>query len=220
MAGEVLERTVLAASRIQIVKYCHVGAIAILFFDYLLTLHMETTLVWPSRWSISKVLFMLSRYLPFVEVPLSLYYDSPPLDLPGCDLIGGQFILVGIPFIIVVLNEVALMSYTMWIGFRAYRHSRNPLVVTLYRDGIMYFVFLSAGSLLNLVILVAGPAHTQDLLNGLLRVVHSIFSCRILLHVREAERRRQEEQQVPDLDLGSELSFATTSRTGYRSAVR
>ncbi|KAJ7611550.1 hypothetical protein DFH06DRAFT_156442 [Mycena polygramma] len=232
MAGEVLEGAVIAASRVQIVKYVDVASIAILFFDYLLTFNLEVALVWPSRWSISKALFLLSRYLPFFEVPFSLYYvfaespslthcrivnsiiivarlvgialaelilvvrtyalsgrerriicvfgtlfaigvsisiitlsifvhksiyDAPPLDLPGCHLAGGPFILVGIPFIIIVLNEVALMSYTMWIGVKAYRHSHNTLLITLYRDGIMYFAFLSTGSLINLVILVAGP---------------------------------------------------------------
>ncbi|KAJ7115357.1 hypothetical protein C8R44DRAFT_223330 [Mycena epipterygia] len=265
--GEVLEAAALAASRVQIVKYGYIGSLTILFFDYFLTLNLEATLVWPSRLSISKVLFLLSRYLPFLEVPLSGYYtfapnaslshcfavnsaiivtrlvgiaiaeailllrtfalsgrqlqvlqvfgtiytlgvstsaitlslfiagskyDVPPLNLPGCDLAGGSFILVGIPFIIIVLNEMALMGYTLYLGVKTYRDTHSVLVATLYRDGIIYFLFLSIGSLINLVILVAGPPHMQDLLNNLLRVVHAIFSCRILLHVREAECKRHE----------------------------
>ncbi|KAJ6505773.1 hypothetical protein C8R47DRAFT_1315954 [Mycena vitilis] len=303
MAREVIETAVIAASRVQIVKYVNVASIAILvrrrvngstyvaklapllqFFDYFLTFNLEVALVWPSRWSISKALFFLSRYLPFFEVPFSFYYvfaehpslthcrivnstiivarlvgialaelilvvrtyalsgrerrimvvfgtlfaigvsisiitlsifvhkstyDAPPLNLPGCHLAGGPFILVGIPFIIIVLNEIALMSYTMWIGVKAYRHSHNTLVITLYRDGIMYFAFLSTGSLINLVILVAGPSNTQDLLNSFLRVVHAIFACRILLHVRQAERVRQE---MTFSELGSDVLFAEHSQ--------
>ncbi|KAJ6568805.1 hypothetical protein B0H19DRAFT_1373275 [Mycena capillaripes] len=287
MAGQVLEGAALAASRIQMGKYANLASVAILFFDYLLTLNLEVTLVWPSRWSISKVLFVLSRYLPFLEIPFILYYifarnpslthcriinstviiarligialaeailvvrtyalsgkerrilgifgtvfaigasisvltlstfiqgskyDVPPLQLPGCHLSGGTFILVGIPFIIIVLNELALMSYTVWIGLKAYRYSHNPLVITLYRDGIMYFVFLTIGSLINLVILVAGPSNTQDLLNSFLRVVHAIFACRIILHVREAERMRQETYPVELVELGSDVTFATITR--------
>ncbi|KAJ7115346.1 hypothetical protein C8R44DRAFT_223241 [Mycena epipterygia] len=211
----------LAASRLQIVKYADIGSIAILFFDYFLTLNLEATLVWPSRLSISKVLFLVSRYLPFLEVPLSAYYifapnasmshcfavnsaiimtrlvgiaiaeailllrtfalsgqqlrilyvfgaiytlgvstsiitlslfikgsqyDVPPLNLPGCDLAGGSFILVGIPFIIIVLNEMALMGYTLYLGVKTYRHSHSLLVTTLYQDGIIYFVFLTSPS--------------------------------------------------------------------------
>ncbi|KAJ7473948.1 hypothetical protein FB451DRAFT_1466370 [Mycena latifolia] len=271
----------LAASRLQIVKYADIASIALLFFEYSLTLNFEKTLVWPSRLSISKILFLLSRYLPFFEVPLILYYvfavnaslkhckiingaviitrlvgmaiaeavlllrtyalsgknhqvlivfgtmsacqppppvspssstaqnAVPPLDLPGCNLIGGTFILVGVPFIIIVLNEIALMSYTLYLGVKAYRHSRSPLVVTLYRDGVMYFAFLSVGSLVNLINLISGPSHLQDLFNSALRMLHSIFACRILLHVREAERRRHE-QSYEDRII-SEIYFETTS---------
>ena len=37
------------------------------------------------------------------------------------------------------------MVLTLWVGIRRFRHSRNPLVITLYRDGIPYFVVLVAG---------------------------------------------------------------------------
>jgi len=288
MAGEALEGLALAASRLQMVKYSDLASIAILFFDYFLTLNLEVTFVWPRAWSISKVLFVLSRYLPFVEVPLIFYYvfalnpgvtscriinstvivarlvgialaeailvlrtyalsgrnprilrifgtlfafgvstsiitlsifihgskyDVPPFHLPGCDLTGGTFILVGIPFIIIVLNELVLMTYTMWIGLKTYRQSHSPLVVALYVDGIMYFVFLSVGSILNLIILVAGPPHTQDLLNSFLRVLHAVFSCRIILHVRQADHRRQELANEEVLSLGS-LNFGTKPPRG------
>ncbi|KAJ7193463.1 hypothetical protein GGX14DRAFT_577251 [Mycena pura] len=305
MAGEV--EAGLAAWRLQMVKYSDMAAIALLFFDYFLTLNLEKTLVWPSRWSISKILFVFSRYLPFVEVPLCVYYifalrpssascqavnssviserrhhpaslkalnmtrsgsahrnfhsrsyppsadvcpewpesalpanfhaslgvsasivtlsifirgseyDAPPLDLPGCDLVGGTFIFVGVPFIVITLFEMSLMSYTLWLGIQTYRHSASPMVVTLYRDGILYFVFLSAMSICNLVVLVAGPAHMQDLLNGILRVLHAIFSCRIILHVREVERTRQDATYTH----GTDVYFATLhdNDTDHREQV-
>lgn len=34
------------------------------------------------------------------------------------------------------------MSYTLWIGVKTYRHTTSPLVTTLYRDGVTYYVFL------------------------------------------------------------------------------
>ncbi|KAJ7691364.1 hypothetical protein B0H17DRAFT_1201211 [Mycena rosella] len=258
MAGEALAVEVLAATRLQIVRYIEMASSAILFFDYLLTLNLEVTLVWPSRWSVSKFLFMTSRYLPFLEIPLTSYYTfaahtslkrcmiinaviiigrvvgiaiaeailllrtyalsdaAPPLNLPGCDLAGGTFILVGIPFIIVVLNEIILISYTMWLGIKTYRDSRNPLIFTLYQDGVMYFAFLSVASILNLVILIAGPKNMQDMLNSLLRVMHAVFSCRILLHVREAEFKRQRQSYldriISDIDFASMGSNALEGR--------
>ncbi|KAJ7088442.1 hypothetical protein B0H15DRAFT_1022453 [Mycena belliarum] len=242
MASLVDSEEALAASRIQIVKYVAVASNAILFFDYALTLHLEVTLVWPSRWTLSKVFFLLARYLPFLEFPGVLYYvfktdatlkpcaiinasvimtrvlgvavaedNVPPLNLPGCNLSGGTFIFVGIPFIIVVLNELVLMIYTLWLGFKAYRHSHNPLIITLYRDGIVYFAFLSIGSVINLTNLISGPPYLKDLFNDLLRILHSVFACRIVLHVREAERRRHGETYLEGMILHSDVQFATAT---------
>ncbi|KAJ7065626.1 hypothetical protein C8F01DRAFT_1366576 [Mycena amicta] len=320
-----LQGPALAAWRVQMVKYCDLAAIILLSFDYLLTVDLEVwmllpssvfvqtftqkSLVWPSRWSISKVLFILSRYLPFVEVPLCIYckstgnappqcspaqyypdifaldptlkackilnstvimarvvgiavaeailllrtyalsgrneralriltllwaigvstsiitlsvfikgskYALAPLNLRGCDLTEGKFILVGIPFIIIPVYEMILMSYTIFLGVKNYRYSTNPLVVTLYRDGLSYFFFMGVMSIANLIILVAGPEHMQDILNSFLRVLHSICSCRIILHVRDAERKRQLRTATLGLrtaDLISDVGFALASST-------
>ncbi|KAJ7029271.1 hypothetical protein C8F04DRAFT_1398527 [Mycena alexandri] len=69
-------------------------------------------------------------------------YSVFPLGLGGCNLTGGPIILAGLAFILLLLNEIALMSYTLWLGVKLYRHSASPLVGTLYRDGITYFIFL------------------------------------------------------------------------------
>ena len=34
------------------------------------------------------------------------------------------------------------MLLTIWIGIKRHRNSRNPLIVTLYRDGIFYFIYM------------------------------------------------------------------------------
>jgi len=41
--------------------------LAILVYDYFLTLPRETSLIWPTPWNSMKVLFLLTRYLPFVD---------------------------------------------------------------------------------------------------------------------------------------------------------
>ncbi|KAJ7152341.1 hypothetical protein C8R46DRAFT_1121092 [Mycena filopes] len=256
----------LSATRLQAVKYFDTAATAILVFDYCITFNLEYTLIWPSRWSLTKILYVLSRYPAFFDVPLVLYYltptvslehcaqlntaiaagnifgiavaeaifvlrtyalsgrrrkilyifggiytacvvavvammgtflrnmrySPPPADIPGCNLTGGPFLLVGLSFILVLLNETALMSYTLYLGFKTYRHSHSPLIATMYRDGIMYYVFLCAGSAANVAILIGAPKQLRELLNTPLRVLHSILSTRALLHVRAAESRRWE----------------------------
>ncbi|KAJ7870757.1 hypothetical protein B0H14DRAFT_2571084 [Mycena olivaceomarginata] len=284
MDGSFSEADALASTRLQAVKYFDVVAIVILVsrygqvhrefhpimvsqvFEYCLTFNLEVSLIWPSRWSLTKILYLLSRYPAFFDVPLVLYYlnptvsieycaqintaiaagnvfgiaiaeaifilrtyalsgrqrtvlitfgtlysvflvatvsmmaiflrnmiYSPPLPhVPGCNLTGGPFILVGLSFILVLLNETALMSYTLWIGVKTYRHSTSPLVTTLYRPTA------SLGSAANVAILIGAPyafilqKQLRELLNTPLRVLHSVLSTRALLHVRKAERERSE----------------------------
>ncbi|KAJ7234016.1 hypothetical protein B0H12DRAFT_1239165 [Mycena haematopus] len=267
----------LAAMYLQTVKYFDVVAAV---FDYCLTFNLEVSLMWPSRWSLTKILYALSRYSAFFDVGLVLYYATPavslahcaqlntgiasgnvfgiavaeaifvlrtyalsgrqpkvlkifgtiysacliatvvmismflrnmiysppPLGIHGCNLTGGPFILVGLSFILVLLNETALMSYTVRLMIKTYRHHHSPLVEALFHDGVTYYVLLccasvavpftdsngflvSVGSAANVVILVVAPAELRDALNTPLRVLHSVLSTRTLLHVREAERK-------------------------------
>ncbi|KAJ7784289.1 hypothetical protein B0H16DRAFT_293030 [Mycena metata] len=238
--SDTLSKEALSALRLQAVKYMNSAATAILLFDYALTFHLEVDLIWPSKWSPAKIIFLLARYTPFLDVPLQLYYSTArmpfkrcaqvnfatsystilglamseaifvlrtyalsgrrqkiiyifgaiylicvlaivvmmsvllryqsysvfPLGLGGCNLTGGPIILAGLAFILLLINETALMSYTLWLGFKLYRHSSSQLVETLYRDGIMYFVFLCLGSAANVVLLVAAPVrHSQIILS-------------------------------------------------------
>ncbi|KXN91750.1 hypothetical protein AN958_04752 [Leucoagaricus sp. SymC.cos] len=44
--------------------------------DWLLSLNLEVSLIWESRWNVLKVLYLLARYLPFVDVGLSIIRSS------------------------------------------------------------------------------------------------------------------------------------------------
>jgi len=58
----------------RIIKdYAYVAAIALLIYDYLLTIYAEITLVWYSPWTYTKVLFLLTRYLPMANAYFILY---------------------------------------------------------------------------------------------------------------------------------------------------
>ncbi|KAJ7362890.1 hypothetical protein DFH08DRAFT_1073794 [Mycena albidolilacea] len=282
MDGSFSEADALASTRLQAVKYFDVVAIVILVFEYCLTFNLEVSLIWPSRWSLTKILYILSRYPAFFDVPLVLYYlnptvsiehcaqintaiaagnvfgiaiaeaifvlrtyalsgrqrtvlitfgtlysvflvatvsmmaiflrnmiYSPPLPhVPGCNLTGGPFTLVGLSFILVLLNETALMSYTLWIGVKTYRHTTSPLVTTLYRDGVTYYVFLFLGSAANVAILIGAPKQLRELLNTPLRVLHSVLSTRALLHVRKAERERSERTVATHTTSAGSVHFA------------
>ncbi|KAK7065052.1 hypothetical protein R3P38DRAFT_2827703 [Favolaschia claudopus] len=252
-------------------------------FDYCLTFGLETSLIWPARNSLTKTLFLLARYSPFVDVPIVLYYNltpniaanaclglnvvsttmglfgiaigelilviwtyalsgckrsvlfifgsiyiveatasliligiylnsltfAPPIPnaLPGCNQTGGETILVGTAFIIALFNEFLLMCYALWLGYRKYRRIRNPFIVTLYRDGITYFLFLFLGYGANLAVILVEKVGISLILN-LLRVLHSVLFCRVLLNVRQVEHKRAEESVRMRVNSGSEITFA------------
>lgn len=46
---------------------------------------------------------------------------------------------------------IVVFTLTMWMGIQKYRHSRNPLVAVLYRDGILYFALIFGGSRVPLI---------------------------------------------------------------------
>lgn len=63
-----------------LLDYFYVTAAAVVIYDYLLTLHLEIKYIWSSRWSYTKVLFLLNRYVAFVSTSVILY-DQVFLDV-------------------------------------------------------------------------------------------------------------------------------------------
>ncbi|ETW77542.1 hypothetical protein HETIRDRAFT_173803 [Heterobasidion irregulare TC 32-1] len=65
----------------------------ILIQDWLVLFGEEVDLVWNSQWSIPKLLYIINRYAPFVDVTLDLYHSlsksiSPEVPSPSevqCD---------------------------------------------------------------------------------------------------------------------------------------
>ncbi|KAJ7777960.1 hypothetical protein DFH07DRAFT_951039 [Mycena maculata] len=139
------------------------------------------------------IVAILSSIVFLVLFLQSVTYGPPPLpNIPGCSLVAGNVVFASIPFIIVLLNDTVIMAYTLWIGLANYRYSRNPLIVALYRDGITYYLFLCIVSAVNVAALLQAPKSLAQLFNTFLRVLHSVLSTRILLHVREIEKIESE----------------------------
>jgi len=72
---------------LQITKYTNIGALAVLVFDYCITFQDEVQWTWSRPWDVTRVIFALSRYLPFIGAALTaraaLYVSGPcPSNLP------------------------------------------------------------------------------------------------------------------------------------------
>ncbi|KAF5363312.1 hypothetical protein D9756_000205 [Leucocoprinus leucothites] len=69
----------------RLVTCCNFASVTILILDWLLTFDLEVSLVWKSRWNIMKGLYLLARYLPFVDVTLALLHQfSDTLQASQC----------------------------------------------------------------------------------------------------------------------------------------
>jgi len=83
--------------------------------------------------------------------------------------------------------DLAVLVLTIWKGFTQWRRDASPLVKTLYRDGILYFILLFTISMVNFILFRATTLTVfYDLLLELQRVLHSVLSARIILHARIA----------------------------------
>jgi hypothetical protein len=118
-------------------------------------------------------LFMSSR--TFAPAPLPIW--------PGCFPSSNSS--VGIyDYVTVIIYESVILFLTLYSGYKRFRHSATPLLVILYRDGVLFFSLLFALSLGNVLTLVIGTPKAY--LTTLQSVFHSLLSTRILLHAREA----------------------------------
>jgi len=71
---------------LQMSKYFNVAGIAILVFDYLITIEDEARWVWDRKWDTTRLIFTVSRYVPFLGTGLTSYYlsfDSPFAPCPS-----------------------------------------------------------------------------------------------------------------------------------------
>jgi len=106
---------------------CFQASIASLFiFDYFYQLEDEVTFIWSrGDWSVGKALFVLTRYIPFIIIPLTLCSTfAANLDVRIC-----QTLL----YIIAILETVAIAFSEVTFGLRAYAMwNRNKAVLVVY----------------------------------------------------------------------------------------
>ncbi|KAG2065407.1 hypothetical protein BDR04DRAFT_1083222 [Suillus decipiens] len=59
--------------KLQTVKYANLGSLAVLVFDYCVTFPEEVRWTWFKPWDITRVIFIVSRYLPFAGAGMTAY---------------------------------------------------------------------------------------------------------------------------------------------------
>jgi len=247
----------------------------ILVYDLACTLDQEILYVWPRPWSMSTALFVLNRYLPFVDTFLSLsakftrispeeclmrnkavgwlsvfgimlsegilmlrtyaiwerkrgvliflcalalvvsvptivflYLETRSLqykpnspDVLGCTLAhSGKILIFG--YLMIMISETAIAVLTAVKAYRDLRRSRVPWILKLYRDGMLFYVYLLIVSIANVMVPILAPSMYANWLATPQRVLHSVLCSRVLLLI--LRRRRI---------VSTEVSRSTTSES-------
>ncbi|KAA1470555.1 hypothetical protein DENSPDRAFT_879796 [Dentipellis sp. KUC8613] len=108
--------------QLTLVTYFDLSAMTLLYYDYFLTLPDEIDLIWGSRWTATKVLFLLNRYIPFFDAVLGVYHQlASEVSEETCYAMyagSGWMVVygVGISEIILVFRTYALWEKDRRIG--------------------------------------------------------------------------------------------------------
>ncbi|KAH8827455.1 hypothetical protein DL96DRAFT_1710578 [Flagelloscypha sp. PMI_526] len=246
------------------------AALAILVWDWLITLDTEIRLVWPSRWTLGKVLFFFTRYMSLADVLMSIArlqlmdagddsitcpkpylaivwldvvgiqiaelilvlrtwavygrnmwvlagllilqsatfiyngiavqifvhsikWAGPDLaGIPGCNIIAADAGIISGTYVAIMAFETTIFLVTMARALqREQRKSGSQLVHIIYRDGLIFYLFIVFVSTVNVVIIFTAPQEYTVVLSIFQRVMHSVATGRILLHMRESTERPQ-----------------------------
>ncbi|KAF6749060.1 hypothetical protein DFP72DRAFT_548246 [Ephemerocybe angulata] len=107
-------------------------------------------------------------------------------------------------YAIIVASESMIMLISVAIGFARYRASNNRLLWVFHRDGIFYFVTLAAVTTANIIFDSVAPLEYKFMVAAPQGVLHSILSCRLILHLHEF----------------SEKELALTESEEHRSSIQ
>jgi len=123
-------------------------------------------------------------------------------------------VATGVQYICLIFYEMGMLVLNCIAFWRMAR--QNPpgrLIMTLYRDGVMYMAAMLVFSVINAVVTLV---RSSDVLNSPQMVLHSILASRVFFNLRETTRREQESSLSITL---SEFRVATQGSSGFNSSL-
>ncbi|KAF8995896.1 hypothetical protein BDQ17DRAFT_966015 [Cyathus striatus] len=135
--------------------------------------------------------------------------DLPSPAFTGCLVVNGSSILA-MCWVVLMIYEAGIVILIVIPGVASYRSGGNTeLYRTVYRDGVLYYVTLLALSALNVVLILTLPRGYVNLLSSFAiflwssahsltsafsveRILHSILTSRVILHLRQHCQPHQE----------------------------
>jgi len=121
-------------------KYLAVAMFAMSMYEYALTLEKEIKYFWSGSWSISRVLFLVSRYFPLIVIIFVLVgFHGNNLSLKLCtDIIKGSFIVNTLEMTVIQ----TMLTLRVWYLCRFNAHARFLVVFTSVSCNIAAYAIL------------------------------------------------------------------------------
>ncbi|KAJ8088100.1 hypothetical protein PM082_013651 [Marasmius tenuissimus] len=85
---------------------------------------------------------------------------------------------------VIVLMTIWKAYCTWWTTTRNVPIRASPLIVSFYRDGMLFYCCVLPFTIINVIALLGLPEGLLLIADTPLRVVHSILACRLVIHVR------------------------------------
>jgi len=128
-----------------------------------------------------------SQFLKAVTFLPNMYPEASALS--GCWMISlapsGD---LWVSYLVILLNETVIVVTTILYILRDGGYGCTPLVRTVQRDGVFFYIYLQALSIFNILFIrFATPDfHLNATIQSLHRVFHAILTARMLLNIRRA----------------------------------
>ncbi|KAJ8596599.1 hypothetical protein M405DRAFT_877501 [Rhizopogon salebrosus TDB-379] len=99
---------------IQTAKYCNVAGLGVLIFDYFLTLGHEVRWTWNTGWRFNRVIFVISRYMPFVAASMTAYAAIAARINENCSRFSSASNAIHIISIVAAEGLLIIRTYAFW----------------------------------------------------------------------------------------------------------
>ncbi|EJD44943.1 hypothetical protein AURDEDRAFT_166130 [Auricularia subglabra TFB-10046 SS5] len=141
--------------------------------------------------------------------------DAIPV-LHGC-VIESSTNHVGYGWIVLTSFELVIVILTLIKGFEHFRVGQSNLIMSLYRDGILFFVYLFVLSLCNLLFIFTSPKEYVVMFGPMQRSFNAILSCKIVMHLQAALSVRP--STAPTEELSTHIALGSIVHSGGHSPV-
>ncbi|TEB31489.1 hypothetical protein FA13DRAFT_1663305, partial [Coprinellus micaceus] len=164
-------------------------------------LGIALAILWPICWisgfTITGIWLQTVRFDP-----------SPMAQFQGCFLTDASQLLF-VAWLTLLLYDTVNFVLICIPAYHSFRlGGGSHFVKAVYTDGIVYYAYLFALSAANIVVVVTMPRDLQTLLSMMERVLHAVFTCRMVLHIHSISRANgphTEDHSIPTYTPGDTI---------------